>query len=259
MRGAAMSHTGTMNTQRITETLIAKGRSLWELPGELVRFTGNPEADRLLNDLEATSHAFVLACIMDRQVKAEKAWLVPYLISQKLDSFEFQVLAGLGVEEIIKLMTIPQPLHRFPEQMAKNLYAAIQLIAEKYNGKASTIWQGKPSSAEVVYRFLEFRGVGPKIATMATNILARDFKVRFSDYYSIDMSIDVHVRRVFSRLGLVPQSATNEQIIYRARALSPEFPGLLDLPAWEIGRSWCRPSEPNCAACYMNELCPKID
>ena len=40
--------------------------------------------------------------------------------------------------------------------MAKNVYSAIQRIGDKYAGDASKIWKGMPSSAEVVYRFLEF-------------------------------------------------------------------------------------------------------
>src|SRR5690554_7296394 len=62
-------------------------------------------------------------------------------------------------------------------------------------------WRGNPSSAAVVYRFLQFDGVGPKIATMATNILARDFKIPMSDYYSVDISTDVHILRVLRRSG----------------------------------------------------------
>jgi hypothetical protein len=65
---------------------------------------------------------------------------------------------------------------------------------------------------------------------MATNCLAREFKVPLSDYYSVDISADVHVRRVFRRLGLVGEGATIEELIYRARGLHPPFPGLLDLP-----------------------------
>ena len=246
-----------MNDQRIVETLIAKGKLLFDSPRDL-RFTGSLEADKLLKDLENTPHAFVLACVMDRQIKTEKAWHIPYSMTQRLGNFEFQTLAVLSVEEIEKLMTHPQPLHRFPAEMAKNFHAAVHIIATKYDGKASMIWEGKPSSAEVVYRFLEFRGIGQKIASMAANILARDFKIKYSDYYSIDVSVDVHVRRVFTRMGLIPTNASNEQIIFRARALSPEFPGLIDLPAWEIGRNWCKPSEPNCSACYMAELCSNI-
>lgn len=210
---------------------------------------------RPVNDLDHHPHAFVLACVMDRQIKAERAWLIPHLFSKKLGGFEFGTLQSLSIADVRNLMTRPEPLHRFPERMSENFHEAIRVIGEDYGGDASNIWRGKPPSAEVVYRFLQFRGVGPKIAIMATNILARDFKVPLSDYYSVDISADVQVRRVFCRLGLVGQDATTEEVIYRARALHPAFPGLMDFPAWEIGRNWCRPTTPLCRSCYMKEAC----
>ncbi len=247
-----------MNEKEISQILIGKGQALFQSPKAFIRFTNDDSADSLLNDLENFPHAFVIGCVMDRQVKAEIAWAIPYAISEKLGNFSFQTLSNLSLNQIEKLMTEPSPLHRFPRDMAKNLFLAIQHIEENYGGIASNIWEGSPSSAEVVYKFLEFRGVGQKIATMATNILARDFKIEFSDYYSIDVSVDVHIKRVFYRLGLVPQKITPEHIIYKARSLSPEFPGLLDFPLWEIGRNWCKASNLECSNCFMNDLCPKI-
>ena len=43
---------------------------------------------------------------------------------------------------------------------------------------------------------------------------------------------------------------------YTARELSPEFPGLLDLATFEIGRAWCKAGSPLCPDCYMKQLCP---
>lgn len=163
---------------------------------------------------------------------------------------------GPHAEYANRLMREPEPLHRFVNTMADNFYSAVQRIKNDYAGVAALIWKGKPSSSEVVYRFLQFDGVGPKIANMATNILARELKIPFSDYYSIDISSDVHVRRVFSRLGLCNTDVTVEQVIYKARTLYPEFPGIMDFPCWEIGRNWCKSSSPVCSECYMKDLCP---
>jgi len=167
-----------------------------------------------------------------------------------------QRLRRLTDADVLEAFSKPTPLHRYTAEMSRNFQFAIQLIATKYRGDAARIWADQPSSAELVYRLLEFRGVGPKIATMAANILARQFKVPLRDHYSIDVSADVHVKRVFERLGLVGANADVNQVIFRARSLSPKFPGLLDFPAWEIGREWCRPKRPRCQECYMRRLCP---
>ncbi len=84
------------------------------------------------------------------------------------------------------------------------------------------------SSATLVRRFLEFHGAGLKIATMAANILAREFHI-----------------------PLRP-----EAVIYAARSLYPDCPGVFDLALWEVGRTACRPSHPVCTACRLRELCP---
>jgi endonuclease III len=134
-------------------------------------------------------------------------------------------------------------------------FRAIQNIINKYGSDASRIWSGTPSSATVVLRFLSFRGAGPKIATMAANILVRDFKVPFSDHHSIDVSPDVHVRRVLTRTGHIPAQASHEQIIYKARELSPQFPGVIDLACWTIGRKHCHAQAPSCKECPVRAEC----
>ena len=167
-----------------------------------------------------------------------------------------QKLAKLSEQRLKKLMSQPEKLHRLWRTMAGIFYSAVQRIDKQYAGDASLIWKGKPSSAEVVYRFLDFDGVGPKIATMAVNLLARNYKIQLADYYSVDISVDTNVRRVFRRLGLCAPDATNDQIIYKARILYPSFPGIMDSPCWEIGKMWCRSRAPKCNECYMNDLCP---
>lgn len=244
------------NREAIIQTLINRGNELLQKPFEPNTFTKNSEADALLNDLNNYPHAFVLASVMDRQIKAERAWMIPYYIKNETGSFEFKHLLQLDLE-FLKNLFRRKSFHRFNDMMAELFYEAIQLIDKKYNGDASLIWKDNPRSATIVLRFLEFKGVGVKIATMAVNILSREFKIPMQDRICIDISPDVQVKRVFIRLGFMPVSASNEQLIYTARELHPEYPGIFDLSCWEIGRYWCRPGQVMCKACYLNEVCPK--
>mgnify|MGYP001145623688 CR=1 FL=1 len=245
-----------IDKQQIIKILIDKGNKEFAKPFEPIKFTGIPEVDILLNNLESYPHIFVLACVMDRQIKAERAWQIPYLVGKEIGSFEFNDFNLLQEDYLIGLF-IRLKLHRFNETMAKSFYLAVELIDKKYGGNASLIWQNNPKSATVVSRFLEFKGVGVKIATMAANILARNYKIPMSDRLCLDISPDVQVNRVFTRLGIIPLKATVDQLIYAAREMNPDYPGIFDLSAWEIGRQWCRPNQPLCEECYLNAVCPK--
>ena len=81
-----------MTEAAIRSRLVEHGQTLFAAPREPIQFTRHPEADALLNDLGRYPHAFVIACVMDRQIKAEKAWLIPYTISEKLGGFSMEAL-----------------------------------------------------------------------------------------------------------------------------------------------------------------------
>jgi len=189
--GDAVTHVETRNEAAIRDRLVERGRALFDARKEPIRFTDDDNANTLLNDIVGCPHAFVLGCMMHVREKAERAWLVPYRISQRFGGFTIEMLRQLSLPDMKRL----------------------------------------------------------------TNILAGLFKIELTDHYSIDISADVHVLRVFGRLGLSEPDATTEQIVYKARALHPQFPGLIDLPCWEIGRTWCKPTSPICNECYMSDLC----
>ena len=220
-----------------------------------VHFTGNDDYDTILNDLINTPHAFVLACLMDRQIKAERAWSIPCIIMKHFGTNIYS-LNSVSENQYAEFFR-QQSLHRFNGEMAKVFKSGIGRIIDYFIGDAAMIWKNKPSSAKAVYDFLQFKGAGVKIATMAVNILARQFCIQFSDYYSIDVSPDVHIRRVMYRMGLVENQDDINSVIYRARELNPEFPGIIDTSVWEIGRDYCRPSNPRCDTCYVSNVCIK--
>jgi endonuclease III len=151
-----------MNESVIRDRLVEHGQILFRTKKRFILFTNDTNADQLLNDIVGHPHAFVLACIMNIQVKAERAWLIPYRISEKLGGFSIKALRGLSLSDVKRLMKEPTPLHRLSDKMGERFYLAVQRIVTQYDGDAARIWGGRPSSAEVVYRFLEFEGVGPK-------------------------------------------------------------------------------------------------
>jgi len=245
-----------MDKEKIVKILIRKGQELFNQPYKEIKFTKNPKADDLLNNLRDYPHAFVLGCIMDRQIKAEKAWVIPYKVYEEIRVFKIPDFISKLDE--IKRFFIKEKPHRLYNEMSANFCSAIKKIHEDYYDDASNIWKNKPRSATIVRRFLEFEGVGVKIATMAANILAREFKIPMKDYISIDISPDRHVKRVFKRLGLISKEASNDELIYCARELNPDYPGVFDLPAVTIGANLCHPRKPDCENCYLNKYCPKI-
>ncbi len=245
------------NKEKIINILIERGGDLLKQPYKLNTFTKNPEADKLLNNLENYPHLFVLACVMDRQINSERAWLIPYKVSKEISSYEFSTFLELSQNQIKEIFN-NKKLHRFNDLMAENFYLAIQKIHNNYRDNASNIWKDNPKSATIIRRFLEFKGIGVKIATMATNILAREFKIPMQDHLCIDISPDVHVKRVFKRLGFISKDASNEELIYCARELHPKYPGIFDLSCFEIGKKWCNPKNPKCSECYLNDDCIKI-
>jgi len=234
---------------------IAKER-LQHADSQIVHFVENEEIDSFLSDLVNYPHAYVLSCLMDRQIKAERAWMIPFKIKKELGTFDINELRKVKLSEFKQIFN-KYKFHRFNDKMSEIFYLGIHDIINKYEENAANIWLNKPSSAAVIYRFLEFKGCGIKIATMAANILARQFRIQFSDYYSIDISPDVHIIRVMKRMGFVTKDANSDMIIYKARELNPEFPGIIDFSCWEIGRKWCRPKNPNCDECIVNKECKK--
>jgi endonuclease III len=227
-----------------------------ELNRQKVHFVDDERANDLLNDIEKNPHVYVLACLMDRQIKAEKAWIIPQKIFDIFKTHEIDKLSEIDKNRFIDAFEINK-LHRFNNNMAEIFYEAIQHIKTKYDNDASKIWKDKPSSALVVYRFLEFKGCGIKIATMAANILARQYKIKFLDYYSIDISPDTHIMRVMKRMGYVSNDSNREMVVYKARELYPKFPGIIDFSCWDIGRQYCKPTSPDCNHCIVNGQCKK--
>jgi endonuclease III len=130
-------------------------------------------------------------------------------------------------------------------------------VVQDYGGDAGRIWGDNPTAKELQARLDAFEGIGQKKAAMAVAMLARDLSVPIRAMEGNDVAYDVHIRRVFLRTGLA-QRDDPKHLIEVARELNPKQPSALDLPAWLVGRSWCRPDAPRCPECPIEAPCPRL-
>jgi endonuclease III len=55
-------------------------------------------------------------------------------------------------------------------------------------------------------------------------------------------------------MGFIAKNPRPEQVIYKARELYPQFPGVIDFSCWEIGKNWCEASKTDCKNCIVNDV-----
>ena len=221
------------------------------------------ENEAYLKNIEKYPHALVLVSLMDRGVKAEHVGVLPILIKKEIGSMRFEDIYNKLTKKHCDNIVVKKLHHRYGSKQAQYLRNAIERIHENFNSNISNLWNNKPSSSRVVAELLQFDGCGIKIATMITNLLHRHFNVEFSDYTGIDVSPDLQVIKVLKRTGLLPLNLsgdlTKQLAIYKAKEINPDYPGIIDLVCWDIGRKYCseQKEKSKCEECPLGKLCIK--
>ena len=211
------------------------------------------EKEFLLSDW----NAFFIGLISDQSVKAEVAWRLPYYFSKRLGHFDFCRIAKEETVESLEAIIKEKPaLHRYPRKMAEYIFFAVNKIVKEYNSDIENAWKNDLNAEQVVAKFEEFKGISRKKAALGTLLLIRDFGVTLENLYCIAIAYDVHIRRIFLRMGLTDKDNIKD-VTASARKICNEFPGSLTLPFWVAGREYCRPSNPKCDECYLNQFCMK--
>lgn len=97
----------------------------------------------------------------------------------------------------------------------------------------------------------EYRGVGWKVAVL-TRQVAFDIHE--------DITVDIHVNRISKRLGLVkPETKQPHKINEELKQVLPcEFWARWNPLMVQFGRIICQPTYPQCAKCFLYDLCPRI-
>jgi len=243
----------------VANYLIRTGREFLRQQREPVIFTGREEVDEALNNIEEFPHLYLLGAQMDRGIESHVAWEIPYRLFEilELKSLEFEEFRKLSIEDLVQVF-IQNNLHRYPAKMARIFYNTLEHVTQAYEGDATRLWNDQPSSATLIKRFLQFDGMGLRIATRTANGLFRDFKIRLSDSSSLDVTPELPVRRVFRRTGFINRHASDEELIYSARELHLRYPGIFEKPCWEIVHRVCKSENPLCNECPLDSSCLKI-
>jgi len=202
-------------------------------------------------------NGYLIAVILDQGMRAEKVWAIPGKLDWDWGDLgkTLYKLGESGIAEDLKEVGC-----RYWRNMAKFVVSAIDKLAYSYKGNAANIWNDTASAKTIYDRFVQFKGIGQKKASMAVNILVRDCGLGVS-LHDIDVSYDKHIRQVFLRSGLAEYDDIHH-IIEVARQENPKYPGALDKPAWYIGRDWCFNQNPDCDKCplgYHKVCARKID
>lgn len=126
----------------------------------------------------------------------------------------------------------------FYENKASQIIELSKIITEKLDGKV-------PDEIEDLTKF---RGVGRKTANL---VLARGFN-------KPAICVDVHVHRIFNRIGYV-NTKTPEETEFALRAKLP-IKYWIDINTLIVthGQNICKPIKPNCSSCPIKNCCAKI-
>ncbi len=126
-------------------------------------------------------------------------------------------------------------------QKAQTIIRAARWVIEKYNGDLTKSKNDNPDL--VKEELMKIKGIGPKTADV---FLLFYLKARV-------FPVDVHIRRVSSRLNLVHGDYNSV-----SNGLLMQFDDPLEahLMLIALGRKYCRPKNPKCNICPLNDICP---
>ncbi|MDH5751084.1 MAG: hypothetical protein OEZ59_01530 [Deltaproteobacteria bacterium] len=246
------------NREILISYLVKQGQEPLQRPRAEIAFTENEETNRVVNDLERNPHVFLLGYLMDRGIESALAWEIPTRLKNafRWEGYDFANFAELNEKQLNNVF-ISLDLHRYPTRMAGVFFRAVNTVTEKFGGNAGNIWNDTPRSATLIRRLLHFEGMRGKFASSMANILFRYFKVPLEDTSHLDITPDSHVRRVFYRMGFINDPASEEEVVYCARELFPEYPGIFDHSCWDLAERVCKRGRPYCDRCELQPYCPK--
>jgi endonuclease-3 len=125
----------------------------------------------------------------------------------------------------------------FYKNKAGQIIELSKILVEKYNSKVP----------DEIDELVKFKGVGRKTANL---VLARGFN-------KPAICVDVHVHRIFNRLGYVKTQTPEETEFALRKKLPKKFWIEINTLIVTHGQNICKPQKPLCSECPIEKFCPK--
>ncbi len=139
---------------------------------ELLPFSGDPEADRLL---ARDPVALLIGFVLDQQVTLQKAFSGPLELRRRIGTLDPAAIAGFDPARLEAVFREQPALHRFPANMARRVQELCAILVADYGGDPSRIWTEAPDAAELERRLRALPGIGEMKAGTIVAILHRRF------------------------------------------------------------------------------------
>lgn len=129
---------------------------------------------------------------------------------------------------------------------SKRIKACSKAILKKFNGDLNQL--AKMPKDQAREELLNLSGIGVKTA---------DIWLAYCSQHQV-VAVDTHVNRVAKRLGIIPKNASYEKIreilekIFKPKERTQGHEYLV-----RLGRDYCKPKNPLCKICPIENLCSK--
>lgn len=200
---------------------------------EILEKSKQPKSEfvKLMDDFKSP-YIVLISCILSLRTKDQTTY--PATLRMLKLAKTPQEMMNVKVEDLERAI---YPVG-FYKNKAKQIIELSKELVEKYNGKV-------PCDID---ELCKFKGVGRKTANL---VLSQGFNVPA-------ICVDVHVHRIFNRLGYVKTKNPEETEFALREKLPKKYWILINSLLVTFGQNICKPIKPLCDKCPIEKYCVKL-
>ncbi|MGA8048341.1 MAG: HhH-GPD-type base excision DNA repair protein [Dermatophilaceae bacterium] len=135
----------------------------------------DPHADEVLS---TDAFGLLVGMLLDQQFPMERAFAGPAKILDRFGTLDPVRIAEADPDAFADLCATPPAIHRYGRSMAGRIQALARVVVDDYDGRASRIWEGATSTADLLARLQGLPGFGEQKARIFAALLGKQLGVR---------------------------------------------------------------------------------